>query len=184
MNIFLPYENNIEKSVQSLDNVRLIKQIQEAKVLLDGARAYQRGDVPNEYFKHPVAQAFKNDPEFLVYYGFECCKEYWFRYNKYHQYYGLFQYLCEDYYKIKEQPDYTPYYMEGPKTSPDAIRTNNFVSILFRAKLINKWLNDKRAPSWGIRGMPEFFKEYLELSVNGRINYWKYISEIKEGERK
>lgn len=164
MNIFLPYESNITASIQSLDNIRLVKQIQEVKVLLDGAMAYQRGDVPNNYFKHPVAQAFKNDPEFLSYYGFECCKEYWFRYNKYHQYYDLFQYLCEDYYKITEQPDYTPYYMEGSKGQPNYIRTTENVSALFQAKLCKKWNADKskgREPRWTNRDVPQFYKTEL-----------------------
>ena len=183
MNVFLPYINDIEKSVQCLDNKRLIKQIQESKVLLDGARAYEKGQVPNSYFKHPVAQHYKDEPDFLACYGFQCCKEYWFRYNKYHQYYDFFEYLCEDYYKTDIQSvAYTPYYMEGSKNTPECIRTTDedAVGKLFQAKLIKKWLNDKKQPMWGIRGCPEFFKDYLEMSKNKQELYFSLIEELKK----
>lgn len=41
MNVFMPCKS-IGKSVQSLDDARLRKQILECKVLLDGAIAYQK----------------------------------------------------------------------------------------------------------------------------------------------
>lgn len=183
MNVFLPYINDIEKSVQSLDSSRLIKQIQETKVLFDGARAYEKGQVPNSYFRHPVAQHYKDEPEFLACYGFQCCKEYWFRYNKYHQYYDFFEYLCEDYYKTDIQTvAYTPYYMEGSKNTPECIRTTeeDAVGKLFQAKLINKWINDKKTPNWNFRGMPKFYEDYLELDDNHKLFYWKLIEELKK----
>lgn len=180
MNIFLPYENDIEKSIQCIDNKRLIKQIQEAKVLLDGARAYEKGEVPNFYFKHPVAQHYKNEPEFLAYYGFQCCKEYWFRYNKYHQYYDYFENLCENWYKIKDIPAFTPYYMELPKSNPNHIRTTQFVGDLFQAKLIKKWLEDKKSPMWTNRAMPDFFEIYLSVTKSQQKTYWENIKKIKK----
>lgn len=183
MNVFLPYINDIEKSVQSLDNSRLIKQIQEIKVLLDGARAYEKGQVPNSYFRHPVAQHYKDEPEFLACYGFQCCEEYWYRFNKYHQYYDFFEYLCENYYKINVQTvAYTPYYMEGSKNTPECIRTTkeDAVGKLFQAKLINKWLNDKKVPHWSFRGLPKFFKDYLELDNKHQSFYWNLIEELKK----
>lgn len=183
MNIFLPYEKSIELSVASLDDARLNKQILETKILTDGARAYEKGEVPNSYFKHPVAQFYKNDIGFLCYYGFQCCKEYWFRFNKYHQYYDFFENLCENYYKINEAPAYEPYYMEKSKNSPDRIRTTEFVSELFKAKLIMKWLADKRKPQWTLRGSPKFYNDYLSLSEKEQYEYWEITEIIKEGVR-
>lgn len=184
MNVFLPYSNDIAKSVQSLDNKRLVKQILETKILLDGARAYEKGEVPNSYFKHPVAQYYKDDPEFLAYYGLECCKEYWFRYNKYHEYYDYFENLCENWYKIQGTPAFTPYYMELPKSDPDHIRTTQFVDDLFQAKLIKKWLNDKNPPTWGIRNTPDFYEIYLRASIKEQKTYWNNIENIKKEVRK
>ena len=180
MNIFLPYENDIEKSIQCIDNKRLIKQIQEAKVLLDGAWAYEKGEVPNSYFKHPVAQHYKSEPEFLAHYGFQCCKEYWFRYNKYHQYYDYFENLCENWYKIKDIPAFTPYYMEGSKGTLECIRTTKYVSILFQSKLIKKWLEDKKSPMWTNRTMPDFFAIYLRVTKSEQKTYWKNVEKIKK----
>lgn len=185
MNIFLPYEEDIEASIASLDDVRLNKQILEMKILLDGARKYEKGEVSNGYFRHPVAQFYKDNPEFLTYYGFKCCEELWFRKNVYHQYYDYFEHLNNNWYKITEPPAFTPYYMSGSKNTPDCIRTTYFVSELFKTKLIAKWLNDKREPKWSIRGKPKFFVAYLSLSEAEQYEFWekaKYIEERVKGQ--
>ena len=161
MNIFLPYENDIRSSVQCLDNLRLNKQILECEVLLNASLAYLKDNAPNGYFKHPVAQFYKDNPEFIAYYGYECCKEYRYRYNKEHELEKIFRdnevwEVCPDEDGFIP-PKYIPYYMEGPITSPNHIRTTENVSALFQAKLNKKWLNDKRPPSWGNRCKPEFW---------------------------
>ena len=55
MNLFLPYERDLKKSVQSLDDVRLNKQIIECVQLLN---AYVRKELKHEdrvgYSNHPV----------------------------------------------------------------------------------------------------------------------------------
>lgn len=169
MNIFLPYEHNINKSVESLDNIRLNKQLLEIKTLLKFALGNSTA-----YGKHPVAQFYKNNPKFLAYYGYECCREYFYRFKKTHsltQYFdgimkefNMFGY--EDGYIISiEIPKFIPYYMSGSKDSVDCIRTTENVSELFQSKLIKKWEIDKekgKMPSWSIREMPEFYKKYLE----------------------
>lgn len=170
MNIFLPYENDIPKSVQSLDNLRLNKQVLECETLLKASLAYLNGETPNGYFRHPVAQFYKDNPEFIAYYGYECCKEYKYRFGKEH--------YLEKYFRDNEMwevcpdedgfipPKYIPYYMEGPITSPNHIRTTENVSALFKAKLIRKWQNGKRQPSWGNRDKPEFWVKEEKYGTN------------------
>lgn len=158
MNLFLPYENDVKKSVSALDNARLVKQILECKILLDGAIAYKNEEITNGYFKHPVAQHYKDYPEILAYYGYVACMEYAFRFSVEHQY---FTYFRE---KIKElnivttaQPQFVPFYMEGPKDSIYCIRTTENVSKLFQDKLVKKWSNGKNQPRWTGRDIPDFY---------------------------
>ena len=171
MNIFLPYEDNARKSVESLDNVRLNKQILEIKTLLDFALGNSTA-----YGKHPVAQFYKNNPNFLAYYGYECCREYYYRFKKWHSLTKYFDSIMNDFNMFEydedgcivsmEIPKFVPYYMSGSKNSADCIRTTENVSALFQFKLIEKWEGDKakgRTPSWGIREMPQFYKKYLEV---------------------
>lgn len=174
MNIFLPYENDVEKSVASLDNLRLNKQACEIEELLMMAEKESEGIELNSkgHSHHPVYLFYKNNPKFLAYYGYMCCREYFYRFGKYTKSiyyfddildkYGMFQYDEDCFITAMEIPSFTPYYMEGSKTDPNCIRTTNNVSQLFRDKLCKKWDNDKakgRPPKWTKRGKPEFYKE-------------------------
>lgn len=78
MNIFLPYENDITKSVQSLDDTRLNKQILEVYQLLQNAIKEDKGEEINGYKNHPVYIFYKNNPVFIIFYGKKCCDEYFF----------------------------------------------------------------------------------------------------------
>lgn len=168
MNVFMPCEN-IVKSVQALDDARLRKQILECKVLLDGAIAYQNGEKPNGYFKHPVAQHYKDDPRFLLLYSLECCDEYKKRFEKNHTLHSYFR-TGEVYetvvYKMPAISG-TVLYAEGRKNTPECIRTtdDNEVYNLFKQKLIKKWKADTekdRPPKWTNRGVPEWAKGELK----------------------
>lgn len=174
MNVFMPCEN-IAKSVQSLDDARLRKQIVECKVLLDGAIAYRNGEKPNGYFKHPVAQHYKDYPLFLACYGLECCTEYIIRFKSKHKYNDMFFNLCGD--KMFEN-DFTfvpPLYAEGRKNTPECIRTTDPEKVydLFKQKLVNKWKADKekgRPPKWTNRGTPEWVNEERQRLLEGYKN--------------
>lgn len=164
MNVFMPYEN-IAKSVQALDDARLRKQIIECKVLLDGAIAYRNGEKPNGYFKHPVAQHYKDYPSFLALYGYECCIEYECRFSANHKYLGYFVEKVKSFFAIVVKAPVL--YAEGRKNTSECIRTTDPEKVydLFKQKLVNKWKADKekgRPPKWTNRGMPEFAKgEYV-----------------------
>ena len=156
MNIFLPYEEDIEKSVQSLDDRRLVKQVMECKILLDIALGKKSG-----YANHPVSKHYKDFPAFLIQYGLASCKEYEHRYNKTHQYLPYFLEREE----ANTPPNYIPYYAAGSIKSPDCIRTTDNVSVLFQQKLIQKWDDDTgkgRAPKWTNRGAAEFYVNSVE----------------------
>lgn len=178
MNIFLPYEDNVEHSVSSLDDVRLNKQAVECYQLLTMAeREKELGEPTSKgHYHHPVYQFYKSNPQFLVYYGYQCCQEYCYRFKKWIAPTHYFESIMEkygmiiDYDLVSEggwrygitKPEFTPYYMEGSKDSPNCIRTTENVSRLFQDKLCKKWDNDKangRPPKWTNRQAPEFYKE-------------------------
>lgn len=167
MNVFMPSEN-IVKSVQALDDARLRKQILECKVLLDGAIAYRIGEKPNGYFKHPVAQHYKDYPLFLATYGLECCTEFMIRFSVKHKYNGIFYAWCCDDEFFQNDHTFVPHlYAEGRKDTPECIRTTDSDKVydLFKQKLIKKWKADAekgRPPKWTNRGMPEWAKGELE----------------------
>ena len=52
MNIFLPYENDIGASVRSLDDVRLNKQIEECKTILNAILEHKKSGLKLGYFHH------------------------------------------------------------------------------------------------------------------------------------
>ena len=174
MNIFLPYENDIQKSVQSLDDLRLNKQILECYQLLSNAIKEKNGENIKGYKNHPIYVHYKNTPYFLSLYGIACCDEYRYRFNKHHKLYDSIitanhkamgiTYLEKEMKGEKfDTFKYIPFYMEGSKSQPNYIRTYDNVSELYQKKLINKWQNDKRQPKWTNREIPSFYKKYLDL---------------------
>lgn len=167
MNVFMPCES-ISESIQALDDARLRKQILECKVLLEGAIAYQKGEKPIGYFKHPVAQHYKDSPRFLLVYGMGCCIEYRYRFIKSHYLDSVFFY---DFYNIikKSKTNFSQkvLYAEGRKDTPECIRTTDPDKVydLFKKKLIKKWKADAekgRPPKWTNRGCPEWAKGDLQ----------------------
>lgn len=168
MNIFLPYENDIQQSVKALDDVRLNKQAVEAYQLLELAIKEKKAgqEVKAGHYHHPVYLFYKNNPNFLAYYGLQCCFEYYYRTIKMHWLENKFyEYFIDNNENFSVYPVYTPYYMEGSIGQPNYIRTIENVSALFQDKLIKKWQADKakgRNPKWTNREMPEFYKEYLK----------------------
>lgn len=184
MNIFIPYPDSIEKSVQSLCDVRLNKQAVETYQLFSSALKERDGEKVR--LAHPVYVFYKNNIDFLAYYGLLACEEYEFRTGKMHSCYMHFvEYLKERKLDLDVAPEFVPYYMEGSKNTPDCIRTTrtDAVGELFKAKLISKWEADKekdRIVKFGIRGIPEFYKAYLEMTDEQQEEYWNKVKELKE----
>ena len=147
MNIFLPYENDIERSVAALDDRRLIKQILECKQLLEVAIGQNTG-----WSNHPVAVHYRKYPEFIACYGYAACAEFWFRFDKNH---ALDDYFTDAFTAYKPA---VPFYAEYPATDPRCIRPTENVTALFQAKLVRKWNTDKISPKWTNRERPEFYK--------------------------
>lgn len=152
MNLFLPYVDDVERSIRCLDDVRLRKQIVECKVMMNvfnGAKGYSQ---------HPIVKHYtqtKRQFKFVRYYAWLCCEEYKYRFNKEHAYTSLFP-------KTKYfggVPGYTPVYLEGSPGDSKYIYTNNHekVSELYQKKLIRKWHNDKKTPIWTKRSIPLFY---------------------------
>ena len=156
MNIFLPYEYDIKKSVISLDDRRLIKQILEVYQLARIKIENRSGG----YSNHPVYQHYKNYLDFMIEYGLQACREYKHRFNKEHSLYNSF---AEMFFNHDTQRFlyYLPFYAEGSKKLPNCIRTTENVGKLYRDKLVNKWKSDKLKPTWTNREIPEFYKEYV-----------------------
>ena len=170
MNIFLPYENDIAKSVQSLDDLRLNKQILECYQLLQKAIHEVRGGEVKGYKNHPIYVHYKDNRAFLAVYGYYCCTEFQKRFrrtNKLAEYFVGYIWIQEiDGTKIS----YKPFYMEGSKGQPNYIRTTENVSELYQRKLCAKWDSDKakgRPPKWTNREVPSFYKEWCDNEKQG-----------------
>lgn len=161
MNIFLPYEDDIVASVQSLDDKRLNKQILECYQLIRISERLNSGEIKVGYINHPIYQHYKDYIPFVKRYGWECCKEYFNRFYNWHK-------LNEWFYKNRPLFDgfnYIPFYMQGSKNSADCIRTTIGVSELYQKRLCDKWNNDakfSRAPKWTNSPIPEFYKKHIE----------------------
>lgn len=169
MNVFLPYEDDIVKSVQSLDDVRLNKQLVECYQLLTSAIKEKRGYPIKGHRNHPVYVFYKDNMDFLCYYGKICCIEYEHRFDKEHSLKEKFR-VCRIVYGLKDNPQYTSYYMEGSIKDPNHIRTTENVSALFQQKLIKKWEQDKvkgRQPKWTNREVPQFYQQWLKENGDG-----------------
>lgn len=178
MNIFLPYADDIDKSVQSLDNKRLCKQILECKTILDIANEPARTD---GYANHPVVRHYissKRQIKFVRYYGYKCCKEYEYRFGKKHAYADL---MPQTKYFLGV-PTYTPVYIEKADIIMYYTVDHDQVSELFKCKLCDKWHHDKYPPKWTKREMPPFYYEhYMEFAgIDDMLKMYKEIQEMKK----
>lgn len=165
MNIFLPYENDIAKSVKSLDDLRLNKQILECYQLFQKAIHEVRGGEVKGYKNHPIYVHYKDNRAFLAVYGYYCCTEFQNRFHKVHKLTEDFMMYISIWGIDIERCQYTPFYMEGSKGQPNYIRTTENVSELYQRKLCAKWDSDKakgRPPKWTDRGIPSFYKEWCK----------------------
>lgn len=152
MNLFLPYADDIDKSVQSLDNRRLCKQILECKTMLDIANDPTH---TGGYARHPIVRHYtstKRQIKFLRYYANKCCEEYKFRFGKEHAY---AKYMPKTKYFLGK-PTYTPVYIEGSKPIQYWTTVHEDVSDLYKLKLLNKWFHDKYSPKWTNRDSVSF----------------------------
>lgn len=185
MNIFLPFENDIKKSIECLDDNRLRKQIVEVAHLLDLAIKEKNNIQGKGYTHHPVYQFYKNNLDFLAYYGLLSCEEYEYRFVGMHKDYILFvdyfkeKIKTDNDYDIDKQPEFIPFYAEGSKSAKEHIRATTNVSELFQAKLLQKWTTSTCTPKWKRRGPPRFYRNYLLSPDSSRNKYWNKIFKLK-----
>jgi hypothetical protein len=159
MNVFLPYERDFKKSIQSLDDVRLNKQVLECYQLLNNYVRMIQGETKVVYIHHPVFKHFTESEinyQALMKYANETCIEYQYRFGVEHK-------LCKEINEWWDYPEdieklYTPYFMRGSLGQPEYIRTTENVSKLFQERLVDKWKSDKRQPRWTKREVPEFYE--------------------------
>lgn len=128
MNIFLPYEDSVEKSVQSLDDARLIKQILEVYQLSRNAISEELGKTVKGYKHHPIYVHYKNNIPFLAKYGYKSCIEYTYRLGQSHRLMDFFMNMLVIFDIDEKTVKYTPFYMEGSVGQPNYIRTTGNVS--------------------------------------------------------
>ena len=157
MNLFLPYVDDIDASVQCLDNRRLCKQILECKIMMDIAF---EPEAHKGYRNHPIVRHYtqsKRQIKFLRYYANKCCEEYKFRFGKEHMYASE---MPPTKYFLGI-PTYTPIYVDGKYSTFD----HDEVSYWYKMKLAYKWANDKYPPRWTNRSEPSFYKELANEAV-------------------
>lgn len=183
MNIFLPFVDNIDKSIRCLDDRRLMKQILECQTIVDvynGAKPYSN---------HPIVKHYSSSPrqiKFVQYCGYRCCKEFEYRFGKKHAYAPRFPKVAY----FLGTPQFVPIYIEGSKPYQLIEKDPRQVEDLFQEKLIHKWMNDKYIPKWTNRPIPKFLEEtehdptFLQnITVDEMIQIVKIIKR-KENEQK
>ena len=181
MNVFLPFVDNIEKSIRCLDDRRLSKQILECQTMVDvynGAKGYSHHPIVKHYTS--TTREFK----FLRYYAHRCCKEYEYRFGKKHAYASRFPNVAYFF----GTPQFVPIYIEGKKPYQLIETDPRRVEDLFQEKLILKWMHDKYIPKWTKRPIPKFLEEtehnptFLQnISVDEMIQIVRIIKQ-KENE--
>lgn len=156
----MPYRS-IEKSVKSLDDVRLNKQILECYQILQVSRGNSHG-----YENHPIVKHWANihQVDFLVLYGLNACIEYERRKSTVHKYFEDFHQTFKILGQELSPKKFLYFYAERSKNDPKCVRTydESEVTDLYKMKLINKWNSDidkGRYPKWTNSEPPEFFKE-------------------------
>lgn len=160
-------EITIEDSVKALDDKRLIKQILECYEVIMFNDRILAGEENVGYRNHPLMKYYRDKKSWLIEYGYECCKEYLWRFNRMHKYYDYFvgkfaqfkkQNTINDFYKIcyidKKTIYHAAYFWEY-------LRIPTVVHEAFREKLIDKWYKDKKDPKWTRRVPPDW-------ALNGR----------------
>lgn len=160
MNVFLPYES-FKKCAQVLDDRRLIKQILECKqIIAMNERKKEDDSYSSPYLNHPVVKHYANQEHHIVEYALEMCREYEFRFNRFHTYHYYFIHKMRPF-----ENEFSPIYAEGSKNSPLSIRRyDELVYSLFRMKLTKKWNEDvrkNRCPKWTNRPEPEFYNKEI-----------------------
>ena len=85
MNLFMPFPD-IKRSVESLDDRRLNKQILECYQIHRVAMGASEG-----YKNHPIVAFYINHHKFVSDYGYYCCLEYTYRTGKQHKYNDYFE---------------------------------------------------------------------------------------------
>lgn len=167
MQVFLPYAQDFEKSAQSLDDVRLSKQIVElCQILTTQYNMRHSQTAVIGYANHPIVRQYDTPAGtvFLLDYGFVLCKEFQFRFGKTHQ--GQFTLLgLKMAYGALEPPESCnspAVYVKGQRGNGQVITSKN-ISALYQKLLSEKWANE--TPKWTRREKPVFYKK--NTSPNG-----------------
>lgn len=151
MQVFITNPNNLIESAQSLDDLRLRKQIVEIAQLLNIRANEVMFDLKKQgHQSHPIYNHYKNNMKFLIEYLEELNEEYIFRFNKYPITYWTLEGFKNTLYQFVVFG--TPAYIKGK----DIEKTQ--VGLRYRKLLIEKWNNDIKEPKWTNRNVPQFYK--------------------------
>lgn len=154
MNIILPYEDDIEKSVESLDDKSLRDQIKDCVAIYE---AIQSGKTKNNI----VAKHYSEYLYFVAAYGLAACNEYFLRFNKFHIDDSFYMGLVLRYAKAFEERKYEPAFFDHSKRT--IVKEN--VSGLYKDQLVKKWekmIEKGNPPKWTRQKKPEFFRSEAE----------------------
>lgn len=145
MDIFLPYEDNIFKSIASLDDNRLKQQIDDCEMLLK----------VDESYTHPLYENYKNNIDFIAYYGLLACREYSYRFRKHHTYEQFFTDIFQANSIFEVTPVFIPKFFDETTSSI----TSKNVSKQYQELLNRLWHNDvanNQKVTWTKRSKPAF----------------------------
>lgn len=162
MNIFMPYKD-INESVKSLDDKRLLKQIIEVMSLIRIYKRQQKGEVITRgYVNHPIYKYYKDKPAFMADYAILCLAEYSYRYDKIHSMTKEALEFAKSLDSLLYTEDSGPAYIAG-SGKEQVIDTTYLLYKRYQDKLIMKWKSSN--PRWTKRNPPKFWTNCMGKSV-------------------
>lgn len=157
MNLFVP-SSDINTSVESLDDKRVVKMVLEtAQVLSTAIRLYDPETTMPIYKmthkNHPVSiwvRTTQDNYKYTLDYFIKICNEYTYRFGKIHKSESLLPYFVEFY-------NYMAFNVMPTGQTPFANCTDfklDEVHTAYKKALTTKWKNDKIKPRWTGRAQP------------------------------
>lgn len=165
MNIFIPYKDDLFRSAECLDDLRLSHQIEECKIIYEAINATEARTTG---LRHPIIKHYYNYPMFVIQFGYICCLEYRYRMSESHALHGYFFEKRTSFLSFADskfaRANFIPLYCQGAKGSENFIRATKETDALFQKRLCEKWDADTakgRTPKWTRRGAPSFYESRI-----------------------
>lgn len=163
MNIFVTDRNPII-SAEALDDKRVIKMILESAQIMSTVMHLREAKNAFMVYKpthkgHPCTiwtNENRKNYEWLLNHFVALSREYTKRFNKIHKSFMLLEELASGRHLLPDTE-------LSPFTNATKFKNESDVIVAYRMALVDKWLNDKRPPTWTNSKAPQWKEQYEQL---------------------